>query len=168
MKRLIVVLSASIGLLAASPAAQALARSGPPALVVVYHHTVVDRTGPISYCWTFTDASGGGSGLCADGIGGYGDAARVHAPAWVALRFPYAERPTDVTVWAAARVRGHGYNERSIGAHRLAVRLVPHRVHGEIRAWDARIRLAPGRHYYLDVGADWREGDAGYRLHLLT
>ena len=173
MRKLMGVVLAAVLLASAISAAAAtdgLNRKQPPRLRLLHKGEIVQRSHPWSYCWSYSTSDGGGTGMCADGFPRYPRAARVNAPARLVLRIPYQAEPQRVDLTAHRLIVRHEGWDESVGrGEDIAYRLKPHRERGHITAWDVIFRVTePLRHYYLDVDARLRQGDAAYALHLRT
>jgi hypothetical protein len=108
--------------------------------------------------------------MCSDGFPDYPAAARVSAPARLVLRIHYPAKPRRWFVHAYRAVNSEDGWTSPVGPREsIPFRLKPHRVQGEVKAWDVVFRVTePLRHYYLDTGGDLAQGDVFYGLHVRT
>ncbi|MGH2808653.1 MAG: hypothetical protein ACRDKT_15420 [Actinomycetota bacterium] len=169
---IIVTLLAGLAL-ASSPATagtEELNRRHPPRIALRYRGEVVQRAAPYTYCWAYEYPDGSGIGTCADGFPRYPKAVTVKSNARLAIRIRYPARPHRWFVHSYRAVASEGGYTSPIGdGERIPFRLRPHRLRGEITAWDVVFSVdEPLRHYYLDTGGDLAQGDVFYALHVRT
>ena len=171
--RKLIVIAVAVGTVLV--AAQAGADPGPntkspPRLTLRYRGDVVQRATPYTYCWSYSNGDGTGTGMCGDGFPHYPRAAQVEAPARLVLRIHYPVKPREWFIYAyRAIVRHENYDEEVGDPEEIPFKLRPYRVDGQVEAWDLVFRLTERlRHYYLSTGGDLAQGDAFYALHART
>jgi hypothetical protein len=159
-----------------APVATAIAGPGvnhrrPPRVALRYQGEVVQRATPYTYCWSYTYPDNSGIGMCADGFPSYPEAASVSAPSRLVLRVPYPAKPRKwfINAYRAVNSSPSGWDSPVGPREEIPFRLKPHRVQGEVKAWDVLFRVAePLRDYYIDTGGLLEQGDVYYALHVRT
>ena len=164
----IVVLLVTIA--ASSPAAARtqVNRRRPPRIAVLFHGDVLQRATPYTFCWSYSNGDGTGTGMCADGFPDWPRAASVPLGGRVTIRIHYPLKPERWRISAYRAVTRDGDFEEPVGdPERIDYRLHRHRVDGQVRAWDLIFRVDEmPRDYYIDTYGDLRQGDAYYALHV--
>jgi hypothetical protein len=172
MRRLIglAIVLALVGSSQAALAGGGSSQKRPPHLSLRYEGDVVQRDRPFTYCWSYSTGDGEATGMCADGFPRFPRAAEVESPTRLSIRVHYPYKPERWFLNAyRAIVRREHYDEPVGDPEKLDFKLRPHRVNGEVKAWDLIFRVTePMRHYYLETGGDLRQGDAFYALHVKT
>jgi hypothetical protein len=167
MNRRIAILSFGLALvLTASASAQSAKH--PPGAVLRKGNETIQRGRQGSYCWSWSTPDGGGGAECGDVLGyDFPDAVKVRVHSRLAIRFRKADRPERVSVLTWKALRDDGSPRGS--ARRIPIRLKAVKREGELRAWDAVLRLQrSGRHYYIEAFGEWGEGSAWYWFHART
>ena len=150
-------------------AASAAQRRTPPRVAMIYKGEVVQRVQPYTFCWSYS-YGGGATGMCADGWPEYPEPAQVEEGSRLRLRIRYPVKPDRWFLHAYRAVVNEDGRDETVGPpEALEFRLKPHRVDGDVRAWDVVFRVDEAlRHYYLSTGGDFPQGDAFYALHAQT
>jgi hypothetical protein len=166
---LVVVLIACVSLPGTTvEAAETVNRRRPPKVALRYRGEVVQRATPYTYCWSYSSGRYG-TAMCADGFPRYPEAAEVQNFARLVVRIPYPVKPTRWFLHAYRAVSSGTYPTPVGDAEKIPFRLKPHRVRGNVTAWDMVFRVEePLRDYYLDTGGVLHQGDAYYALHVRT
>ena len=171
--RKLIVLVVALGILlvaAQAGAGSAVNRKSPPHLSLRYRGDVIQRDTPYTFCWSYSNGDGSGTGMCADGFPRYPRAAEVKAGSRLVLRIHYPAKPDRWHLNAYRAIVRHDHYDETVGEpEKIHFRLRAHRVDGAVKAWDVVFRVTePLRHYYLDTRGYMRQGDAFYALHVRT
>jgi hypothetical protein len=171
--RRVIVAGVALGVLfgavhaAAGPQAD---RRSPPRLSLRADGEVVQQARPFVYCWSYSNGDGTSTGMCADGFRRYPKAAQVESGARMVLRIHHPGKPDEWFLNAYRATVRHKYYDEPVGdPEEIPFKLRAHRRNGKVTAWDLVFRLdEPMRHYYLDTGGYFEQGDAFYALHAQT